>query len=124
MPAALTRHARALQETFEVGTLPQAAALASLDEPEEIARRATENARVRGALEAWLAERGVDHWPSTTNFVAVRPADPAGVVERAAAHGVLVRQMTAFGDPSRVRIGVPAEADLSRALAALEPALS
>jgi hypothetical protein len=32
--------------------------------------------------------------------------------------------MTAFGDPSRVRIGVPAEPDLPRALAALEPALS
>ncbi len=123
LPAPLARHARALQETFEVGTLPQAAALASLEDPEEIGRRAAANARVRAALETWFAERGVEHWSSTTNFVAIRPSDPALVVERAAERGVLVRRLTAFGDPTRVRIGVPAEADLPRALAALEWAL-
>ena len=75
MPATLAAHARSVQDTFEVSTLAQVAALASLQDRDEIARRAAENARVRSALEAHLAERGVEYYPSAANFVCCRPAD-------------------------------------------------
>jgi histidinol-phosphate aminotransferase len=123
LPPALAVRARAAQETFEVSTLAQVAALASLDDEEEVGRRVEENAVVRGELERWCARRDVPCYPSSTNFVAVRPPDPASLVDRLAAQGILVRRLTAFGDPTRVRIGVPAPGDLERTLAALDDAL-
>jgi histidinol-phosphate/aromatic aminotransferase/cobyric acid decarboxylase-like protein len=40
-----------------------------------------------------------------------------------AEHRILVRPTVQFGAPDRVRVGVPAEADLERVLAAITDAL-
>ena len=125
LPATLAAHARSVQDTFEVSTLAQVAALASLQDRDEIARRAEENARVRSALEAHLADRGVEYYPSAANFVCCRPADdPVAFSARMTAAGALVRPLAVFGDPERVRIGLPAEPDLPRLLAAIDAALA
>jgi histidinol-phosphate aminotransferase len=125
MPATLAAHARSVQDTFEVSTLAQVAALASLQDTGEIARRAAENARVRSALEAHLADRGVEYYPSAANFVCCRPADDAVAFSaRMTAAGALVRPLAVFGDPERVRIGLPAEPDLPRLLGAVDAALA
>jgi histidinol-phosphate aminotransferase len=126
LPATLAEHARTVQDTFEVNTLAQVAALASLTEDlDEIARRAAENARVRDALQAHLDARGVGYYPSAANFVCCRPPgeDADGFAARMTAAGALVRALRVFGDPERVRIGLPAEDDLPRLLAAVDAAL-
>jgi histidinol-phosphate aminotransferase len=125
LPATLAAHARSVQDTFEVSTASQEAAVASLGDLPEIERRAAENARVRDAFEAHLAAAGVDYYPSGANFVCCRPADdPVAFAARMAEHGALVRPLAVFGDPERVRIGLPQEPDLPRLLAAFDAALA
>jgi histidinol-phosphate aminotransferase len=125
LPATLAAHARSVQDTFEVSTTAQAAALASLGELPEIHRRAAENARVRDALQAHLADAGVEYYPSGANFVCCRPPDDAEAFSaRMAAAGALVRPLAVFGDPQRVRIGLPTEPELPRLLAAVDAALA
>ncbi len=122
MSPALRAVARSAQDTFEVSALAFRAAEASLQDAAEIVRRAEENARVRAALQEALGARGVPFWESGANFVCASPAEPAAFIAALAAEGVIVRSTAAFGDPDRVRIGVPAEGDLPRLLAALRSA--
>jgi len=124
MDPALQAVARSAQDTFEVSAATFAAARASLDDADVIAARMVENARVRDRMEAHFAELGTDCWPSATNFVCVRPPDPDAFAARMAEHGILVRPTAVFGAPERVRIGVPAEADADRVLAAISAALA
>ena len=123
MPPTLRAVARSAQDTFEVSALAFRAARASLDDAAEITRRAAENARVRTAIEDLLAGLGCDYWPSAANFVCARPADPVGFASRMVERGVVVRVIGAFGDPTRVRIGVPGAADEGAVLAAIEASL-
>lgn len=122
VPAGMAGAVRACQETFETSALAQAAALASLAETDEIARRVSENAEVRERLRALLDGLGLDPYPSATNFVTCRPADPTGFVGRLAERGIIVRGLAVFGDPDRVRIGVPSRGDAERVLAAIRVA--
>jgi histidinol-phosphate aminotransferase len=115
--------ARTVQDTFEVSTLAYAAASAALADGDEVERRVRENAAVRERLEETLEEMGAPCYPSATNFVCARPADPYGFTARLLAQGIVVRVVDAFGDPTRVRVGVPAEADAARVLAAVRAAL-
>ena len=124
MDPALQAVARSAQDTFEVSAATFAAARASLDDADVIAARMVENARVRDRMEAHFAELGIDCWPSATNFVCARPPDPDAFAARMAEHGILVRPTAVFGAPERVRIGVPAEADADRVLAAISAALA
>ncbi len=116
---ALQRVARSVQETFEVSALSYVAARASLDDHAIVAERLAENATVRAALESCLGDCGADPWTSAANFVSAGPPDPERFAERMAAEGIIVRVTTAFGDPARVRIGVPGEADAPRVFAAI-----
>jgi histidinol-phosphate aminotransferase len=116
--------ARSAQDTFEVSAAAFEAARASLDDADIVAERMVENARVRSALEERFAALGADCWPSAANFVCVRPPDPDAFAARLAEHGILVRPTAQFGAPDRVRVGVPAEADLERLLAAITDALA
>jgi histidinol-phosphate aminotransferase len=115
--------ARSVQDTFEVSTLAYAAASAALADVDEVERRVRENAAIRERLEEALDEMGAPCYESAANFVCARPADPHGFTARLLAQGIVVRVVDAFGDPTRVRVGVPAEADAARVLAAVRAAL-
>ena len=123
MDPALQAVARSAQDTFEVSAAAFMAARASLDDADLIAERVAENARVRDRLEAQFAALGIDCWPSAANFVCARPPDPDAFAARMAEQGIIVRPTAAFGAPDRVRVGVPAEPDADRVLAAITTAL-
>jgi histidinol-phosphate aminotransferase len=120
----LQRVARAAQDTFEVSSLAFRAARAALDDEQVVRRRCRENAGCRTALEQTLARLRLDYWPSAANFVCCQPAAPDQFVDRMREHGVIVRTIAAFGDPSRVRIGVPGRRHLDRVLAAVESSVA
>ncbi len=86
---------RKTQPPFSVSTLAQSAALASLNQPDELSRRVAENASGRRHLLGVLGERGLKHADSQANFVyfhldGTPSANTAFFTER----GVIVRPMS------------------------------
>jgi histidinol-phosphate aminotransferase len=99
---------RKAQAPFSVNDLGQAAAIASLDSPDELVERVALNAAGRERLEARLATLGVRYVASQANFVYLRLGAPTEVVAEAfVRHGVIVRPFPAGW--VRVSVGSPAE---------------
>jgi histidinol-phosphate/aromatic aminotransferase/cobyric acid decarboxylase-like protein len=115
--AAAARGLRAAQPEWSVNALA-VAVLPDLLAATDLARWSTAVARHRDALVNVLARHGLRTDRSDANFVLVRGA--AGVRERLARRGVLVRDTTSFGIPGGVRIAVPDDAGLAWLAGALE----
>lgn len=99
---------RRAQAPFSVNDLGQAAAIASLDSPDELNDRIALNAAGRHWLENRLAELGVRFVASQANFVYLRLGAPTDVVTEAfVRHGVIVRPFPAGW--VRVSVGTTAE---------------
>ncbi len=96
------------QAPFVVSVLGEAAAIEALRHQDLVAERVAENAVERAKLEAGLAERGVAHVPSQTNFVATGTwGDGREIVEQLIHHGVITRPI---GDAMiRITVGTPEE---------------
>ncbi|HWN81353.1 MAG TPA: histidinol-phosphate transaminase [Candidatus Udaeobacter sp.] len=110
---------------FNVTTLGQAAALASLDDPNQVPRSIQVNEAGKRYLGERLPALGVTVTPSHANFVLTRMPRPAGPIavelERA---GVIVRPMEAFRLPAEyARITVGTEPENERLVAALSAIL-
>jgi histidinol-phosphate aminotransferase len=96
-----------VRRAFDVTATAQAAALASIDDGGEIARRRAENARGRGELETALHAHGLDvAGPALGNFVYVEVGEGRPVFERLLREGVIVRPLDGFGAPSAIRVTV------------------
>ena len=115
-----------IRRPFDVTTTAQAAALASLDDEGEVARRRLMNGRGLAELTRILAKHGLDAAPGAVgNFVFVDLAeDAAPLFERLLREGVIVRPLGGFGAPTAVRItvGTPDELEfLDAALGRVNP---
>ena len=113
-----------VRRPFDVTTTAQVAALASLDDADEIARRRALNAAGPRASRRAPA-RGTASSPApgaVGNFVYVEVGEDAPpLYERLLREGVIVRPLHGFGAPTaiRVSVGTPEEhAFLAAALAA------
>jgi len=96
------------QAPFSVTTVAQAAATASLGRRDELARRIEDNAAGRHHLLGALAERGVVHVPSETNFIYTRFEDDAATAAaKFEGRGVIIRPVSR--DWLRVTVGSEAE---------------
>jgi histidinol-phosphate aminotransferase len=123
-PAALVSAIRKVQRAFDVGSASQAAALASLGDDAELARRRAVNRRSIAELERILREHGYDPvGPAAGNFLFVEIGEDAEALNAALLRqGVIVRPMGAFGAPTALRVtaGTPDEiAFFAEALAAV-----
>lgn len=101
-----------VRRAFDVNTVAQEAALASLSAAAELERRRRVNAEGLAELERILRQEGLDPVPSVGNFLFVQVGDEAGALNDALLReGVIVRPMGAFGDPSalRITVGTPEE---------------
>jgi histidinol-phosphate aminotransferase len=106
---------------FNVSTLGQVAALASLGDPHQITRSVRVNEAGKSYLREHLPALGVTVTPSQSNFLLVRFPRPAGPIaaelERA---GIIVRPMGTFRlPPEYARITVGTEPENERLVAAL-----
>jgi histidinol-phosphate aminotransferase len=102
-----------VRRAFDVTIPAQEAALASLDDEQEIARRRAVNREAMELLERVLGEHG---WafaaPAVANFLFVEIGDDAAMLNDALLRrGVIVRPMSAFGAPGALRVtaGTPEE---------------
>jgi histidinol-phosphate aminotransferase len=114
-PADVCAQMTKVRRAFDVSTAAQEAALASLDDPLELARRRQVNAEGLVRLEEILRSHGFDPVPSVANFVFVDTgADANDLFQRLLREGVIVRPLHGFGAPTaiRVSVGTPEELDL------------
>jgi histidinol-phosphate aminotransferase len=119
-PADVCAQMTKVRRAFDVSTAAQEAALASLDDPVELAHRRQLNADGLARLEEILRSHGFDPVPSVANFVYVDTgADANDLFQRLLREGIIVRPLHGFGAPTaiRVSVGTPEELDaLSSAL--------
>ncbi len=104
-----------VRRPFDVTTSAQAAAIASIDDAAEIARRRAVNADGLERLQALLVEHGLEPVPSVGNFLYVETGGDADqLFDRLLHEGVIVRPLAGFGSPTAIRIsvGTPDELDL------------
>jgi histidinol-phosphate aminotransferase len=101
-----------VRRAFDVAATAQAAALASLGDEAELARRRALNKAGRGELEETLRAHGLEPaGPAIGNFLFVDVGDGAGLFDRLLRQGVIVRPLAGFGAPEaiRVTVGTPEE---------------
>jgi histidinol-phosphate aminotransferase len=96
-----------VRRAFDVTATAQAAAVASIGQPEELARRRAANAAGRGQLEAALRAQGLEPvGPALGNFVFVDVGDGRSLFEQLLREGVIVRPLASFGAPEAIRVSV------------------
>jgi histidinol-phosphate aminotransferase len=122
-PADLVTAIGKVRRAFDVSAPGQEAALASLGDAEEVARRRALNEQGRAAIERTLRGRGFDvAGPAVANFVYAEVGDTRPVFDALLREGVIVRPLASFGAPDaiRVTVGTPEENEIfERALAGL-----
>jgi histidinol-phosphate aminotransferase len=111
-PADVVQATSKVRRAFDVTATAQAAALASIGDDAELARRRALNASGRAELETALRARGLDPaGPSLGNFLYVEVGDGRGLFEQLLQQGVIVRPCAGFGagEAIRVTVGTPEE---------------
>jgi histidinol-phosphate aminotransferase len=116
-----------VRRAFDVTSAGQEAALASMDDADEIERRRRANRDAIPLLERTVLEAGLTFaGPAVANFLFVRVRDAETVNSALFRRGVIVRPLRAFGAPDALRItaGTPDEIEfLADGLAAVAPLL-
>ena len=110
-PAPVVTAIGKVRRAFDITTPAQEAALASLDSPDELARRRAVNAEGRARLEAILREHGLEPvGPALGNFLFAEVGDDSRpFFERLLHEGVIVRPTHGFGAPGAIRVTVGTE---------------
>jgi histidinol-phosphate aminotransferase len=102
-----------VRRAFDVNTAAQEAALASIDAPEELARRRRANAEGLAQLERIMRDHGLEPaGPAVGNFLFAEVGeDSRPLFEQLLREGVIVRPAGGFGAPGgiRVTVGTPEE---------------
>ena len=115
-----------VRRAFDVTSVGQEAALASLHVTDELERRRAANRVAMGLLEDVLREHGLDPaGPAVANFLFVRVGDATAANDALLRRGVIVRPSGSFGaaDALRITAGTPDEiAVLGEALAGMSQA--
>jgi histidinol-phosphate aminotransferase len=114
-----------VRQPFNVNSLAQAAAVASLHDPEQVPRSRQANAEGRDFLYAAFQRLGLPFVETHANFVLVDlgvPARPA--FEALLRRGVIVRCGDHLGLPTFLRVTIGRPADNARFVAAFEQALA
>jgi histidinol-phosphate aminotransferase len=107
-PAGVVTALGKVRRAFDLTTPAQEAALASLDDAAEVARRRRENAEQRPLVEQILRSHGFDPaGPAVANFLyADIGRDSRELFERLLRQGVIVRPTHGFGGPTAIRVTV------------------
>jgi histidinol-phosphate aminotransferase len=112
-----------VRNAFDDSELAHVAALASMDDAAEVARRRELNERGRAELVAALEAAGMTPAPACANFVAVEVGDGRAFARALEAEGVIVRPLEPFGAPGSIRVTVGTPEENAAFAAALERAL-
>lgn len=106
-----------VREPFNVNSVGQAGALASLDDQVEIVRRKHENREQKTYLYSCFDRLGIGYLPSQANFVWMKTERPVEVFEALLGEGIIARD---FGAAPALRMSMGTEQDTRRIETALE----
>ena len=113
-----------VREPFNVSSVAQAAALASLDDAPHIERILKTNAQAKQYLYRELAKLGVKYVPTQANFIFLDCGlDAKTVCKELLMQGVIVRHDPAFGYPTHFRVTTGNPKENKRFIEALKKAL-
>lgn len=115
-PAPVAAAVAKARHYYDITGLSALAAIASVGDTDEIARRRELNAQRRARLEAGLTALGRPWLPSQANFVAVDVGDADATSARLLGHGVATRSLAGLGTPQLLRVTVGDEAQIDRLL--------
>lgn len=127
MPEYLTSCLNKIREPFNVNSLAQAVALASLDNQQEVAIRVKANSENKKYLYAGFERLGLPYIPSEGNFILVDlKSDSREIFKRLLAEGVIVRTGDIFGPAYRTfcRVTIGTREENEKLITALEKVLS
>lgn len=114
-----------VREPFNVNTIAQAAARASLADSEQVARSRKMNSDGKRYLYGEFDRMGLKYVPSEANFVLVDlGVDSVKVFKSLLAKGVIVRTGDVFGIPTWVRVTIGTADENRRFVAELEKVLA
>ena len=122
-PPEVVREAMKVRNAFDVSELAHVAALASLDDADELRRRRDLNERGRAQVVAALEAEGMAPYPACANFLAVEVGDGRAFARALEADGVIVRPLEPFGAPGSIRVTVGTPEENAVFAAALQRAL-
>jgi histidinol-phosphate aminotransferase len=114
-----------VREPFNVNSLAQVAAVASLEDPDQVARSRRANFEGRDYLYGELRRLGLPFVPTHANFIAVdigRPCQP--VFQELLKRGVIVRSGDKLGMPTFLRVTIGRPEDNRRFIEQLEAVLA
>jgi histidinol-phosphate aminotransferase len=111
-----------VRQPFNCNNLAVAAATASLDDHEFVARSRRTNRAGMEQLTDSFRRLGFEFIPSYGNFVTFKAGDAAAINEKLLRQGVIVRPIAGYGMPEWLRVTVGTEAENRRFLQALETA--
>jgi histidinol-phosphate aminotransferase len=120
-PPEVVTAAAKVRRAFDIATTAQLAALASLGDEEELARRRRANVAALARLEEILRSHGLDPpGPAVGNFLYAEVGeDSVPLFESLLRLGVIVRPLRGFGAPGAIRVTVGTDEELEALDAAL-----
>lgn len=110
---------------FNVNTLAQVAALASLKDPEQVRRTRELNQRAKQYIYKQLNEMGLPYTPTQANFIWIDvQRDCKQVFQDLLRMGVIVRTGDIFGAPTHIRVTTGTDEQNERFISALREVLA
>lgn len=112
-----------VRQPFNVNSLAQIAAIASLADTDFVARSYAANQAGMRQLTQGLTQLGLEFIPSYANFVSVKVPNAATVNQQLLKHGVIVRPVSNYEMPDYLRVSVGLFSENERFLTVLEQIL-
>ncbi len=110
-----------VRQPFNVNTMAQTAAVASLNDDEHIAESIRVNSNGLKQITAFCDSKGLGYIPSVGNFVCIKVGkNSADINEKLLQNGIIVRPVANYNMPEYLRVTVGTEEENSRFLNALE----
>ena len=112
-----------VRQPFNVNSIAQAAAVASLDDDDFVARSYALNQAGMAQLTQGFNKLGLEYIPSFANFVSFAVKDAAQVNQKLLKNGVIVRPIANYGMPDYLRVSIGLFSENARFLEVLEQIL-
>ncbi|MDX1914212.1 MAG: histidinol-phosphate transaminase [Methylophilus sp.] len=112
-----------VRQPFNVNSVAQAAAIASLDDDDFVARSYALNQAGMLQITQGLAQLDLDYIPSFGNFVSFKVPNASQVNQKLLQNGVIVRPVANYGMPDYLRVSIGLYSENARFLEVLEKIL-